>query len=108
MLCELCGFEAPFLKPLLVEGSLLKVCPSCAKFGSEAAVTSSSGTKTGGRVEVNSGSSEGSSVAGSRGGYGYSPGTLTKEEIIKRRLEQRERRQSSRDIFESSIRVPLR
>jgi putative transcription factor len=101
MLCELCGQEAPFLKPLLVEGSLLKVCPSCAKFGSETSEASGSGTKTGGRIEVDSGSSGNSSEAGSKVGYKYSPGTPTKEEIIKRRLEQRERRRTSKDIFES-------
>lgn len=33
MQCEMCGKELPFLKTVSVEGTRLKVCPDCAKFG---------------------------------------------------------------------------
>lgn len=33
MLCEMCGKDVPFLKPVLVEGTRLQVCGSCARFG---------------------------------------------------------------------------
>jgi putative transcription factor len=97
MICELCGQDVPFLKPLMVEGSILKVCQSCAKFGKEAPGapksfdSSESGT-----------SSRSSGPKTDRGGFGYAMGPPSKEDVIKRRLEQRERRKTSRDIYEQS------
>ena len=38
MICELCGKETPRTRTVSVEGSVLSVCPDCAKFGSEVAV----------------------------------------------------------------------
>jgi putative transcription factor len=93
MICELCGSEVPFLKPLLIEGSILKVCSLCAKFGKEMAEPSPSAPASGSRTET---SSQG------RGGAGYSAGSVTKEEIIKRRLEFRERRMTTKDVYEQA------
>ena len=33
MLCEMCGNDAPFLKTARIEGTVLKVCPGCMRFG---------------------------------------------------------------------------
>ncbi len=35
MRCEMCGKEVPYLKTVVIEGALLKVCEDCAKFGKE-------------------------------------------------------------------------
>ena len=35
MLCELCGNDVPRTKTVVVEGTVLAVCPSCARFGTE-------------------------------------------------------------------------
>lgn len=35
MLCELCGAEVPRTKNVAIEGTVLAVCASCAKFGEE-------------------------------------------------------------------------
>lgn len=35
MLCELCGAEVPRTKVVVVEGTVLTVCPNCARFGTE-------------------------------------------------------------------------
>jgi putative transcription factor len=93
MICELCGQEVPFLKPLMVEGSLLKVCQICVKFGTEAPVS----VQTSKSVESGAGGRSQSSI-----GFGYSTSTISKDEIIRRRLEQRERRQTTRDIYEQT------
>jgi putative transcription factor len=96
MICELCGQDVPFLKPLIVEGSILKVCQSCSKFGKDAPgvpkTTDSSEPSVGGRGSGHRG----------KGGFGYAPSQPSKEEVIKRRLEQRERRKTSKDIYEQS------
>ncbi len=90
MLCELCGQDKPFLRPVIVEGSLLKVCSECAKFGKEPprpAPTSAVGT---------SGSSSGHGGVSS---YTHGFDEPSKEETIQQRLEFRERRMKSKDIF---------
>ncbi|MGA7922427.1 MAG: multiprotein-bridging factor 1 family protein [Thermoplasmata archaeon] len=33
MLCEMCGEEVPLTSRVRVEGSVLRVCPACSKFG---------------------------------------------------------------------------
>ena len=101
MLCELCGIDKPFLKPVLVEGSLLKVCSECAKFGK--AMAPAPGTGAGAGTGTSTGTGAGSRIgtgAGSRPRYGLEP--PSKEEMIRQRLEQRERRRKTRDIFEGS------
>lgn len=35
MICELCGADVPRTKTVRVEGSVLAVCPNCARFGSD-------------------------------------------------------------------------
>ncbi|TLZ51759.1 MAG: TIGR00270 family protein [Methanobacteriota archaeon] len=35
MLCELCGNDVPRTKTVVVEATVLAVCPSCARFGTE-------------------------------------------------------------------------
>jgi putative transcription factor len=35
MNCEMCGMETKSLKKILVEGTVLSVCPRCAKYGKE-------------------------------------------------------------------------
>jgi putative transcription factor len=98
MICELCGQDVPFLKPLLVEGSILKVCQNCSKFGKEAPGT----PKTFESPEPSTGGhGNGDGYRGMRS-YGYTATPPSKEEVIKRRLEQRERRRSSKDIYEQS------
>lgn len=69
MICELCGREVPKLKMVNVEGSVLKVCFECAKFGKESAPT-----------PVDTEEDE-------------------QEDAIARRLEIRTKRMKSRDIF---------
>lgn len=89
MLCELCGTDVPFLKPILIEGSLLKVCPTCGKFGT--ATPQSMKTET---------ASETSSRSSTKKTFVYTTETPTKKEVIKNRLEKRERRMSAKDIYE--------
>ena len=91
MICELCGKEIQFLKPLLIEGSLLKVCPECAKFGSAPpkapdTVGTSSSTSNNDRRTFSSG--------------GFTPEAPSKEEVIRRRLEFRERRMTTKDVYD--------
>ena len=69
MICELCGREAPKLKMVNVEGSVLKVCFNCAKFGTESRPKPSE------------------------------PSLTEKEDTISKRLEQRSKRSRPRDIF---------
>jgi len=69
MICELCGREVPKLKMVDVEGSILKVCFDCAKFGKDSVPKP---------VE---------------------PSVDEKGEAIHRRLEMREKRMGGRDIF---------
>jgi len=35
MLCEVCGREVPFTKSVSIEGSILRACGECSKFGKE-------------------------------------------------------------------------
>ena len=81
MICELCGNEVPYLKPLLIEGSILKVCSTCAKFGKEteppssSSATSDTGTKAPGQARRH-------------GGLGYTYGHDQDKDEIKRRMIQ--------------------
>ena len=36
MICEICGRDVPRAKTVTVEGTVLNVCPNCARFGTEA------------------------------------------------------------------------
>ncbi len=35
MRCEMCGKDVPYLKTVLIEGTVLRVCEECAKYGEE-------------------------------------------------------------------------
>ena len=89
MLCEMCGKEVPFLKPIFIEGSMLKVCAICAKFGKAVAQ----------EPEPVPGSEERTE---SRTSYGYTPPSRSKDEIIQSRLEHRARRMKTKDVYEQS------
>ena len=98
MICELCGKDIAFLKPLLIEGSLLKVCPDCAKFGTEApretALEGGIAGETQSRID--------STASRSRADHSYPRQTQTNEEMIKQRLEFRARRMTSKNIFDQA------
>lgn len=36
MICEMCGKEVPFTRPVFIERSKINVCGACAKFGEDA------------------------------------------------------------------------
>ncbi|MCL2510008.1 MAG: multiprotein bridging factor aMBF1 [Methanomassiliicoccaceae archaeon] len=78
MICEMCGKEVPITKPMLVEGSKLNLCPNCARFGDEyKAANATSSTP------------------------GAAPVPKT---VIEDRLQRRERRMQTRDIYSASSR----
>ncbi|MDD1771596.1 MAG: multiprotein bridging factor aMBF1 [Methanomassiliicoccales archaeon] len=71
MICEMCGKEMANLLPVRIEGTVLSVCRDCARFGD--------GVKAGGKQ-----------------------GTTTSEpSVIQARLDNRERRMKSRDVYET-------
>jgi len=72
MICEMCGNEAPATRPMMVEGTRLMLCPNCAKFGDEYIASSGSGSGTVNRT------------------------------IISDRLEKRERRMQTRNVYDSA------
>lgn len=74
MRCELCGKETDRPRPVFIEGSKLRVCPQCARFGDESAP---------GKKE------EGAKV------------------VIEERLQARERRMRSRDVYSKETSLEL-
>ncbi|MFA6803499.1 MAG: multiprotein bridging factor aMBF1 [Candidatus Methanomethylophilaceae archaeon] len=70
MICEMCGKEVPVTKPVFIEGSRLSVCPNCSKFGDE-----------------------------NRGATSAKGGPAPSAEIIEQRLQKRERRMQTRDVY---------
>lgn len=76
MICEMCGKEVPVTKTVIVEGTRLNVCPSCARFGEDYRASSSNGA----------------------------PVT---QSVIEERLQKRERRMQSKDIYSGSTSVEL-
>lgn len=68
MICEMCGRESDKLRTVSIEGTVLKVCGQCSKFGDEV---------TPGGTEVK------------------------KKTAIEQRLERRERRMRSRDVYQA-------
>lgn len=74
MMCELCGKETQRLRTVLIEGTELKVCPECAKFGeSQSTTKAEAGPKT----------------------------------HIVQRLEKRERRMKTKDVYTQEEMVEL-
>ena len=74
MLCEMCGKNVPFTKTVIVDGARMDVCTNCAKFGDDYKASSSSGTSAG-------------------------PSTGGSKTVIAQRLEKRERRMGTRDVY---------
>lgn len=73
MICEMCGKDVPQTREVIVDGARLTVCPGCARFG-EAAGPSASRT-----------------------------GAPVTQTVIDQRLERRERRMQSKDIYSSGF-----
>ncbi|MDR3074948.1 MAG: multiprotein bridging factor aMBF1 [Candidatus Methanoplasma sp.] len=72
MICEMCGKEVPVAKPMIVEGTKLNLCPSCARFGDEYK------------------------------GTGSQPNPSVPKSVIEERLQRRERRMQTRDVYSST------
>ena len=68
----MCGKDVPVTKPMLVEGTRLNLCSNCARFGDEYKGTSSS------------------------------PGSPVPKSVIEDRLQRRERRMQTRDIYSAT------
>lgn len=77
MICEMCGKEVPQTREVIVDGARLSVCPSCARFGEAV------------------------------GGAPSRPGAPVTQAVIDQRLERRERRMQSRDIYSGSTTVEI-
>jgi len=68
----MCGSEVPVTRPMLVEGTRLSLCPNCSKFGDE--------------------------YKGPAG----SPSAPASKIVIEERLQKRERRMQTRDIYSAT------
>lgn len=79
MICEMCGNESPQAKAMMVEGTKLMLCPNCARFGDEykAAAKTGSGVSAPSKV------------------------------VIEQRLERREKRMQTRDVYAGSGTVEI-
>ncbi len=71
MICEMCGKDVPSTRPIFIERSKLNVCPNCSKFAD------------GYKGSQKSGSAPAPSAS-----------------VIEQRLEKRERRMRTKDIYE--------
>ena len=69
MMCEMCGKEMASLMQVRIEGSVLNVCKSCARFGDN--------VKAGGKQ-----------------------GAVAEPSVIQARLQNRERRMKTKDVYE--------
>jgi putative transcription factor len=81
MICEMCGKESDFIRTIFLEGAQLKVCKECSRFGE---------------------SSEGKSS--SKKGKG---GAAPNRAVVAERLQARERRMRSRDVFQEETVIDL-
>ena len=78
MICEMCGKDVPQTREAIVSGARIMVCPSCSKFG------------------------EMSGTAGSS-----RPGAPVSQSVIDQRLERRERRMQSKDIYAGTTTIEI-
>lgn len=69
----MCGAEVPVTKPVFIEGTRLNVCPNCSKFGDE-----------------------------NRGSSSAKSGPAPSAEIIEQRLQKRERRMQTKDVYSAA------
>jgi len=81
MICEMCGNEVPVTKPMMVEGTRLSLCQNCARFGDEY-------------------KAPGASQSGGRPGAA----TPVSKSVIEDRLQRRERRMQTKDIYSTVTR----
>ncbi|KQM11826.1 hypothetical protein AOA80_05560 [Methanomassiliicoccales archaeon RumEn M1] len=81
MICEMCGKESDFIRTIFLEGAQLKVCKECSRFGETS--------------EGKSGSKKG------KGGAAPTPA------VVAERLQARERRMRSRDVFQEETVIDL-
>lgn len=77
MICEMCGKEVPQTREVIVDGARLNVCLSCARFG------------------------EATGAAASR------PGAPVTQAVIDQRLERRERRMQTRDVYAGTTTIEI-
>ena len=75
MICEMCGKDVPITKPMMVEGTRLSLCQNCARFGNEYKEQGSSSSASGAPVP---------------------------KSVIDDRLQRRERRMQTKDIYSST------
>jgi len=73
MICEMCGKESEWTKTIFLEGAQLKVCKECSRFG-EGVTTAAGGKKA-------------------------APGSGPSRAVVAERLEARERRMRTRDVY---------
>lgn len=78
MICEMCGKDVPQTREVIVDGARLSVCASCSKFGEMSGSSSAS-----------------------------RPGAPVTQSVIDQRLERRERRMQSRDIYAGTTTVEI-
>lgn len=81
MICEMCGKESDIVRTIFLEGAQLKVCKECSRFGE---------------------SSEGKSSP-KKGKGGVAPTRA----VVAERLQARERRMRSRDVFQEETVIDL-
>ncbi|MCL2143418.1 MAG: multiprotein bridging factor aMBF1 [Methanomassiliicoccaceae archaeon] len=79
MLCEMCGKEAGTARPVFIEGTKLHVCQNCAKFGEEYKAQ----------------------------GGGRSDAPAPSATVIEERLQRREKRMQTRDVYAASSSVEI-
>ncbi len=78
MLCEMCGKNVPQTREVMVGRARLSVCANCAKFGESTGTSSTS-----------------------------RPGAPVTQSVIDQRLEKRERRMQSKDIYAGSTTIEI-
>ena len=82
MICEMCGKDVPATRPMMVQGAKLNLCSNCAKFGDSYKPSNRSDD----------------------GHYASGGGNMS---VIEERLERRERRMQTRDIYAANGGVEL-
>jgi len=80
MLCELCGKEGGVTKPVFIEGTKLHVCQNCMRFGEEYRA---------------------------QGAAGKQAGPAPSASVIEERLQKREKRMQTKDVYANTQSVEL-
>jgi putative transcription factor len=74
MICEMCGKQSEYTKTIFIEGTQLKVCKECSRFGE--------------------------SSDGKGGGKKSATGAAPSRAMVAERLQARERRMRTRDVYQ--------